>query len=353
MEINSLSKTEWNRGVKKLNGGFLQSWGWGKLNQDSKTKVLRVAEQKSEPPFRAQVIKKDLWGNRNFFYCPRGPLGVRNTKRGFEHTRNFIELLSKRAKKENVCFLRTELPFESKNVHPEPPSSIEESGFASVDKAHQPQDTLIKDISASAQDILADFDSKTRYNIRLAKRKEVQIKNISREEEFEKFYQLLRELSQNKDFEILEKEHYKKLFQLSNREEDRYELQLLFLGAYHDGDLIGGLFGAYFNNRGYYLHGANDYEKRNLMGSYLLQWALINELKDLGAKEYDLWGVIREERFTSKKAYKEDDWYGITRFKEKFGGEKRSYPGAFDYPFQPYFYKAYSTLRRLKGKIKP
>lgn len=352
MKINFLSKTEWNQGVKKLNGGFLQSWGWGKLKQTLGAKVLRIAEEDARAPFRAQIIEKPLWANKSFFYCPRGPLGLKDDKKGSAYIEDFLKLLSKQAKEENICFLRTELPFESEAPRVDLPSFINKFGFLSFDKAHQPQDTLIKDISAPTEEILANFDSKTRYNIRLAQRKEVQVKKISKESEFEKFYQLLKELSQSKDFGILAKDHYKRLFQLSNKDKAGDELRVLFLGAYHEKDLIGGIFGAYFNDRGYYLHGANDYKKRSLMGSYLLQWALINELKELGAKEYDLWGVIRKENFASKQDYKQDDWYGITRFKEKFGCEKKSYPGAFDYPFQPYIYKFYSAFRKIKHDLK-
>jgi lipid II:glycine glycyltransferase (peptidoglycan interpeptide bridge formation enzyme) len=348
MKVNSLSKEEWNQPLPGKAGDFLQSWGWGALKESRGRQVFRFAEDKGNSFFRAQIIKKHLWKNKSFFYCPRGPVGLEKKRGTSDVLKKFIKSASKQAKKVDACFLRAELPYESDKPHIEPPAFLEKQGFLKAPRSHQPVDTLVKDISGSSEEILAGFKSKTRYNIRLAKRKGVKIRRLKREEEFEDFYALLKNLSQAKDFGILKKEHYKNLFELSREKKDRNGLQIVFLGAFHEKNLIGAVIGVCFHGRGYYLHGANDYEKRELMGSYLLQWALINELKKLGAKSYDLWGVIREEKFSSKEAYKQDDWYGITRFKEKFGGAKKSYLGAYDSAFQPSFYKAYRFYRKIK-----
>lgn len=352
MQIDSLSKEKWNRGLPKKGGDFLQSWEWGKLKEDLGKKVFRFADEIEGHPFRAQLIKKHFWRDKSFFYCPRGPVGIKKGEGKPEFFEDFLNLVSKQAKKEKACFLRIEPPYESRNPLIEPPKFFEKRDFLEAPRSHQPVDTLIKDITPALDNLLAGFRSKTRYNIKLAQRKGVEVRKLELQEEFDSFYKLLKNLSEAKGFGILKKKHYQKLFQLSRKKKDKSGLELVFLGAFHKGNLIGAVIGACFGGRGYYLHGANDYEKRKLMGSYLLQWALIKKLKELGAESYDLWGVIREEKFSSKEAYKDDGWYGITRFKEKFGGTKKSYLGAYDLPFRPYLYKAYRIYRKTKHGLK-
>ncbi len=87
-----------------------------------------------------------------------------------------------------------------------------------------------------------------------------------------------------------------------------------------------------------YLHGASDYEQRNLMAPHLLQWEQIKEAKKRGCIEYDFWGIDEKK------------WPGVTRFKKGFGGREVEYPGAFDLIFQPVWYKIYKIGRTLLTK---
>jgi lipid II:glycine glycyltransferase (peptidoglycan interpeptide bridge formation enzyme) len=78
--------------------------------------------------------------------------------------------------------------------------------------------------------------------------------------------------------------------------------------------------GVIWGNTGIYYYGASDYEHRALMAPYLLQWKAMKQCKEAGCTRYDLLGIAPPD------APEDHPWQGISRFKEKFGGEIITYP---------------------------
>jgi lipid II:glycine glycyltransferase (peptidoglycan interpeptide bridge formation enzyme) len=92
--------------------------------------------------------------------------------------------------------------------------------------------------------------------------------------------------------------------------------------------------------------------QRNLMPTYLIQWAAIRTAKQKGCATYDFWGapVTFDER---------DHLWGVYRFKEGFDAGVVRTIGAWDLPLQPWVYRAYTqvlprliALMRLRGDAK-
>jgi lipid II:glycine glycyltransferase (peptidoglycan interpeptide bridge formation enzyme) len=90
-----------------------------------------------------------------------------------------------------------------------------------------------------------------------------------------------------------------------------------------------------------YAHGASSSRKRELMAPHLLQWASMTRAKTQGFTHYDFFGVAPAEAPASHP------WAGITRFKEGFGGQRVSYPGAYDFVLNAPGYWLYTVAHQF------
>ena len=318
--MNSNQTTQWNQFVVERNGSFLQSWQWGEFQRALGRKIWRIERGQ----VKGLLIKHNLPLRRNYLYCPRGPLGeFPGEQNNFQM---FLEEVKKTAKQERSIFLKIE-PLRSFS------GLSADFGFVKSPKKIQPAKTLILDLVQSEEELLSQMHQKTRYNIRLAQRKGVVVEIPNPEQilsNFQTFYQLLKETAQRDKFYLHPREYYQKILEVLGRE----EMVRLYLAEYQ-GKVISGILVVFFGQTATYLHGASDYNFRQLMAPYLLQWRAIYQAKELGFRYYDLYG-IDEQR-----------WPGLTRFKKGFGGREVVYPGASDLIFRPIWYKVYNLARGI------
>ena len=131
-----------------------------------------------------------------------------------------------------------------------------------------------------------DFHSKTRYNIRLADRKGVKIKEDCTKKDLEDFYQILLVTSERDEFLVRNYSYYEQLWdKLVER-----GLAKLFMAEYN-GMPIAGTIAFIFGSKAWYIYGASSNEYRNVMPNYALQWRMIEWAKQNGCTMYDFRGV--------------------------------------------------------------
>jgi lipid II:glycine glycyltransferase (peptidoglycan interpeptide bridge formation enzyme) len=327
MEVKKIEEKEkWNRFLlaqPSQAGIFLQSWEWLDFQQEVKERVWRLGlEDNHQLKGVCGVIKYLLLGKKNYLYIPRGPI-VDNKEE--ENYSLFFETIKMIAQEEKSIFLRIE-PLRNLTLP---------NGQLKIVKSVQPKQTLLLDLSLSEEGLLSQMHEKTRYNIRLARRKGVEVRliNLNAKDEFEKFWDLLKKTAERNKFKLHPKEYYQKMLEILGKEdfgqERREEMRVrLYLAYYQDKPIAGAIVG-YFGETATYLHGASSYQDRALMAPCLLHWEIIRQAKKEGYKFYDFWG-IDEKR-----------WPGLTRFKKGFGGQEVIYPGAFELPFSCFWYKVY------------
>ena len=352
-------QSEWNDFVLQNGGSFLQSFEWGEFQESLGRKVWRIKNDF----FQALIIQHRLPFGRSYLYCPRGPIITNNTQQTIN---NFLEEIKKIVKQEGAIFLRVdpEWGIEDGNI-------LNKFGFRKSFKEIQPKRTLILDLVKSENDILAEMHQKTRYNIRVAERHGIKILNPKSEirkksqiqnpndQNFETFWKLLQQTAKRDKFRPHPEEHYQKLLKILSEVEPPKEvgppdivltlgdptsqnkkaIAKLFLADYQ-GKVIAVNILIFFGKRATYLHGASDFEYRNLMAPYLLHWQQILEAKKLGCSEYDFWGIDEKK------------WPGLTRFKKGFGGKELEYIGAWDLVFDKKLYQVYKTANFLTGILK-
>jgi len=188
----------------------------------------------------------------------------------------------------------------------------------------QPRQTIVLDLKKSMADILAAMHPKTRYNIRLAEKKGLKVV-LGKEGDLPDFWRLMTATSGRDGFRLHDQKHYEYLLQAKN-------FIYLFFAEYK-GQKIATALMSIFEGQATYLHGGSDYEKRHLMAPYLLQLEMIKKAQAEHAKIYDFYGISEEK------------WPGVTRFKQGFQGETRSYAGTFDVIFRPAMYNVYRLTK--------
>ncbi|MDP2918316.1 MAG: peptidoglycan bridge formation glycyltransferase FemA/FemB family protein, partial [bacterium] len=194
------------------------------------------------------------------------------------------------------------------------------------------------DLDQSEAEILAQMKAKTRYNIRLAKRRGVKIRQSINQEDIDAFLKLIAITSQRDHFKAHSAAYYQKMADFFGCQ----GLLKIFLAEYKDQVLAANLV-FFWGKRATYLHGASGNSHRNLMAPHLLQWTQILEAKKQGRGEYDFWGIAGEAKSVKCKA---KSWEGITRFKKGFGGREISYAGTYDIILNNFWYKIYRLLRK-------
>jgi len=277
---------------------FLQSSSWLEFQKSLGRKVWQING--------INVIEHNLPFGKSYLYSPRCE--------GKFLLEGFIKKIKELVRQENSIFLKVET---------QDAVDLKKFGFR---KSHniQPTKTLILDITKSEQELLNQMHHKTRYNIGLAEKKGVRIKRDKNL--FEDFWKLMEETTRRDGFKPHPKEYYKKMLGIPGVE--------LFMAEYQN-KIIAANIAVFYDRQAIYLHGASDYEHRNLMAPHLLQWEQIKEAKKRECIEYDFWGIDEKK------------WPGVTRFKKSFSGREISYPGAYDLIFQPIWYKIYKIARKI------
>ena len=326
---------------------FQQSLEWGKVKTNWIKEVV-LAEDENHKIIGSICVwirKMPIFGN--MMYASRGPVcDIHNEDVLKQLTEGVREL----GKKYNAFVFRME-PDIKKNDK-EFREIVEKIGYKVKDDAKdfkdeiQPRFVFRLDIKGKTEDeILAGCHQKTRYNIRLAKRKGVEIREGNRED-LKDFHKIMIETGSRDGFIIRSLDYFEKMY------DELAPKHMKVLMAYYEGKPISGIIPIMYGNKTWYLYGASSNEHRNLMPNYLLQWEMIRQAIQNGCDVYDFRGV-------SGVVDESHPQYGLYRFKKGFGAEFTEFIGEVYLPFKPLTYKLYKfaeksfrTLRDWKRKIK-
>jgi lipid II:glycine glycyltransferase (peptidoglycan interpeptide bridge formation enzyme) len=235
-----------------------------------------------------------------------------------------------------TLFLRFDLPWAKAG---EPPSASRARRLRKAAADMQPASTVIVDIAPSLDDVLASFKSKTRYNIRLAAKKGVEVVEGSMDD-LDRWYALYEETSRRDRIAIHSRAYYRGLFE-SARSWQGLKPTVLLLLAKHEGELLAGNIVVFWKERAAYLYGASSGEKRNLMPTYALQWEAIRRAKEAGCTSYDLFGVPP----APEPAH---PMYGLYQFKTGFNETVLERWGTWDVRLRPVLCAAYGAAEAVR-----
>lgn len=325
---------------------FLQTPAWADV-KDAWTWRGILAYEDDRIVGTMSVLIRSLPFGFSLMYAPRGPVCDRNDPRVMAALLGAADDL---AAEENALELLTD-PDElySNEVFRKLMAGWgfrerEDAGFNNVQAQHVFRLYLS---GKTEESVFADFCQKTRYNIRVAMRKGVQIRiypgdGIIPEKELVAFNGIMQETGRRDHFIPREKDYYRKVFAALGRE------AVLFM-AYLEDTPVAGTIGVYSGGKGWYLYGASSNSHRNVMPNYLLQWEMVRMAIERCCVFYDFRGV-------PGKLTEENPLYGLYRFKKGFGGTYTKFTGLFVRSYRPIlaacFDEALRLLRFLRAKYR-
>jgi lipid II:glycine glycyltransferase (peptidoglycan interpeptide bridge formation enzyme) len=205
----------------------------------------------------------------------------------------------------------------------------------------QPASTVVVDIDRPLDVVLKAMKTKTRYNIRLAEKKDVTVSEGS-PDDIGRWYSIYQETALRDRIAIHSLSYYRGLLQ-SAREYPGVSPEVKLLLAWHDGELLAGNIVAFWKTRAAYLYGASSGSKRNLMPTYALQWEAIRRAHAAGCRTYDLYGV-------PPRPDPGHPMFGLYQFKTGFSDTVLERWGTWDVSFRPALcalYRAAEAVRML------
>jgi len=339
---------EWNQLISLLpNAHLLQTWEWGQIKAQVgwKAEPRLWRDAAGHVCAAALILRRELRfggfsAGFNLLYIPRGPLLDWND--AALRTR-VLDDLEDYARLKRALFLKMDPevvvgwnePGSPEDVVDLTGSAVQrelaERGWRFSSDQIQFRNTVLLDLSGSEEDWLARMKQKTRYNLRLAQRKGVTVRQGD-EADFPELYRMYAETSVRDGFVIRPQMYYESVWKTYM---DRGMACPLI--AEVDGEAVAAVFVFWFAGRAWYIYGMSRSRHREKMPNYLLQWEAMRLAKEKGCTIYDLWGA--PEIFNEV-----DSMWGVYRFKEGLGGKVMRTLGAWDYPVRAGWYMVFTRL---------
>jgi lipid II:glycine glycyltransferase (peptidoglycan interpeptide bridge formation enzyme) len=201
------------------------------------------------------------------------------------------------------------------------------------------KNTAYSDLRTGEDALLAGMKSKWRYNIRLSRRRGINVR-CGDERDLRAFYSLYAETGERDGFIIRPYEYYETAWQVfmdADRQPDNPAGGALLL-AEHEKEVtpVAGLFLLRYQDLVWYFYGASSERRRRDMPNHLLQWEAIRWSMKQGCTLYDWWGA---PTYLTDRG---DAMQGVWQFKQGFGAQFQSHVGAWDYPVFPPAYNLYT-----------
>jgi GNAT acetyltransferase-like protein len=286
----------WDEELAQLESvpSLLQTWAWGEVQSHAGWKVERL---RLPGGGRASVLLRRTAG-RWWGYVPRGPIPPAAAAE-----------LRDWARQTGLARLRVE-----PDAPPAAAAELGRLGFRARPDAspQQPRHSSIVPLQADEDELLGSFKPKTRYNIRLALKRGVQ---VDRTHDAEQLVSQTEATEARQGIRLPRGEYYRRLLEL-----------LPWAHVYvarHEGEALAAILVARHAGRAYYLFGGSSGKRRELMPMYAAQWQAMREAAADGLHEYDLWGVPPPEE-------PDHPWHGLMQFKAGFNGEAVEYCGPWE-----------------------
>lgn len=198
-----------------------------------------------------------------------------------------------------------------------------------------PANTIILDLNNDEQAILAHMKPKTRYNIRLALRKEIEVRELGMEQ-IDVWYRLYEETASRNGLYLNDLRYFRSVL-AAKMDPSEEGVTVKLLVAYYGEEPLAAMFLVISSHRATYLYGASSSLHRELMPTYALQWKAIQIAKSMHCLEYDFFGI-------SPRCEPSHPMYGLYRFKRGFGGDIFHHLGCWDYPLDDDKYQVFQAF---------
>ena len=300
------------------------------------------------------VVAKPTFLGKSTYYIPGGPLLDYNDK---SLVNFFFKNLKNYAKSHNGYLLHIEPYYELVERdrdgelveggfnHQKAVSNLKNLGFREV-TPDNPKYLFVLDLKNQKEDeLFASFKQNTRNLISRTKRKDVEVRELSREE-LDKFKKITEETSERRHFSDKSLDYYETMYDLFA---DRGEVKFVVAEIVSDQSakpsaripIAAAMFMTYGNEVIYLFSGSDKKYMKEYNAQYAIQWYMIKYALKNKFKRYNFYGIQGLPDPNAKG-------YGIYKFKKGFGGHVVELLGAYELSLNRPFYRLHQLLSKLK-----
>jgi peptidoglycan pentaglycine glycine transferase (the first glycine) len=320
----------------------LQSWEWGELKGQTGWRAERIALCAEGRPLAGfQLLWRELAPGLplRIAYAPKGPLLDWQDYDLMETTLSAIEQV---ARARGCIFVKID-PDVREDTTPGRRllHILGRRGWRFSGDQIQFKNTATTDLTIGEMALLAAMKQKWRYNIRLAERRGVHVRQGD-ERDLAAFYTLYAETGQRDGFLVRPYAYYRTTWAsyLAAQRDPANPAGGALLLAEHPAETqpVAGLFLLRYGQRAWYFYGASSDRQRRDMPNYLLQWAALRWAMTQGCTVYDWWGAPTQLEDDA------DPLQRVWQFKQGFGAHFQPQIGAWDFPVSPMLYQLYGEV---------
>lgn len=321
MDLRVLGEEQKNE-YDALVSHIMQSWNWGDFRKSVGTHIERYGIYKNGRMVRAfqvsfhevPVIKKYVG------YLPKGPFP----------DADLAEALEQVSREENCIFIKTEPDVQigtNKKI---------DKHFKKAIKSLFTKYNFVLDLSPSEEEILKNMHQKTRYNIKVAIKKGVEVTISDEKRALEDYLKLYFETTKRQRYFGHNKNYHTKVYETFLKTG-----QVKFAIARYNNLPLTAWMLLTFKDKLYYPYGGSSHLHREVMASNLVAWEAIKFGKSAGLHYFDMWGALGPDADAG------DSWYGFHKFKMGYGGELQEYLGSFDLVQNAPLYYAFNSVDKF------
>lgn len=310
-----------------LAGHPLQSWFWGKFRESMGVVVSRLGVFEGDKLVEGWQLTfhKIPHTSRTIGYFPKGP----------DIGQTMVSELTKLGKQNKAIFIQLE-----PNVLQ---SSIDVKQFDNLIPSHHPlftKFTFLLDLTKSEAELLAAMHPKNRYNLKVAQKHGVTVKEDNSSKAFKAYLSLAKETTGRQGFYAHNTLYQQKMWETLSGA----GIAKLFTATF-EGEILSAWIVFVWKDTLYYPYGTSSRNHRDVMAPTLMLWEIAKWAKTRGLKYFDLWGALGPNPDTS------DPWYGFHRFKQGFNPTLLESAGSFDLVISPYLYRLYTLADKIRWFI--
>lgn len=252
-------------------------------------------------------------------YFPKGPLP----------TPKMIAALRRLGRQKHAVFIQLE------------PNVIK--GSVPIPHSHHPlftKYTFILDLTKSEDKLLAAMHPKTRYNIRVAQKHNVLVREDNSEAAFREYLRLTEETTSRQGFYAHNQNYHKTMWEIMRKA----GIAHLFTASYNN-EVLSAWIVFVWEDTVYYPYGSSSRLHREVQAPTLLLWEIAKWAKKKGLKKFDLWGAMGPDPDVH------DPWYGFHRFKQGFNPKLVEFAGSYDLVINKPLYTLYTLVDTVRWRI--
>lgn len=315
----------WDKRLLKNGGHFLQSRVWLSFQESLGQELMNDIKPRFQ--WGGYVVRGK--GGVRYLYVPYGPL-----LKTEDDMQQALESMASSANKLGCMFVRFD---QISNISPEIMIKLGLVYFGDV----QPDTTHVLDLNEDLAIIKGRMSKTDRNLINRSEKNGTEYIISVDTQDIATFLDLMLSTAQYKAYRAKSRDYLEKqLIQLVNA-----GIAKLYFAEY-EGKKAAGAIGVDWGNIRYYLHAGGDQSVvRKLPVARGLVWFMVKNAKEQGLQVFDFYGV------SPSKDDRGHRLASVSNFKRSFGGQDKSYGGAWDLPLQKNRYRLYRYLRSLSSSL--